>query len=82
MARAWLRPAERPPPCLLPAQVYNAHAPSYTWKRTDSKSVARVLDKRKTLDENGVRDDTPEFDTVRLAPLEPAVHSRNPAAPG
>lgn len=46
--------------------VYNAHAPSYTWKRTDSKSVARVLDMRKTLDENGVRDDTPEFDTLNI----------------
>jgi len=46
--------------------VFNAHAPSYTWKRTDSKQVARVLDMRKTLDENGVKDDTPEFDQLNI----------------
>jgi cytochrome b involved in lipid metabolism len=46
--------------------AFNAHAQSYTWKRTDSKQVGRVLDMRKTLDENGVKDDTPEFDQLNI----------------
>lgn len=46
--------------------VHNAHAPSYTWKRTDSTHVARVLDMRKTLDENGVHDNTPDFDQLNI----------------
>ena len=46
--------------------VYNGHAGSYTWKRTDSKAVGRVLDMRKTLDENGIPDDMPDFDALDI----------------
>ena len=45
---------------------YNAHAQSYTWKRTDSKAVGRVLDMRKTLEENGIADDMPSFDKLNI----------------
>jgi len=47
-------------------KMYNAHADSYTWKRTDSKAVARVLEMRKTLDENGIPDDMPDFDALDI----------------
>ena len=45
---------------------YNAHAQSYTWKRTDATAVGRVLDMRKTLEENGVADDMPAFDALGI----------------
>jgi len=34
----------------------NSHAASYTWKR-----LSKVLDMSKTLDENGICDDTKEL---------------------
>lgn len=45
---------------------HNAHAQSYTWKRTDATAVGRVLDMRKTLEENGVADDMPAFDALGI----------------
>ena len=40
---------------------YNAHAESYTWKYD-----AHVLDMNKTLIENGIVDDDPDFYTLRM----------------
>lgn len=45
---------------------YNEHAPSYVWKRTDAAAVARVLDMKKTLDENGIPDETAAFDDLDI----------------
>ena len=45
---------------------YNNHAASYTWKRTDSNEVARILDMRATLDANGIRDETATFDDLSI----------------
>lgn len=45
---------------------YNAHAGSYTWKRTDGAQLGRVLDMDKTLDENGIPDERPTFDTLSI----------------
>lgn len=55
---------------------HNAHSSSYTWKRTDSTQVARLLDMDKTLDENGIPDEQPEFDTLDIDPdfYIPTVH--------
>ncbi|KAG8461651.1 hypothetical protein KFE25_001269 [Diacronema lutheri] len=44
----------------------NNHAGSYTWKRTDSKQIGRVLDMGKTLDENGIPDERPTFDALSI----------------
>uniref|UniRef100_A0A7S1M8Y6 Cytochrome b5 domain-containing protein 1 n=1 Tax=Neobodo designis TaxID=312471 RepID=A0A7S1M8Y6_NEODS len=52
----------------------NAHAASYTWKRIDTET--RVLDMAKTLDENGIGDESDEFEALGL-PADfyiPAVH--------
>ena len=40
---------------------YNAHAASYTWKYD-----CKVLDMEKTLEENGIVDDDPDFYTLRM----------------
>lgn len=40
---------------------YNAHAESYTWKYE-----GQVLDMDKTLTENGIVDDDPDFYTLRM----------------
>lgn len=44
----------------------NSHAGSYTWKRTDSKQVGRVLDMAKTLDENDIPDERPQFEELDI----------------
>ncbi|CBH14986.1 TAX-2 [Trypanosoma equiperdum] len=43
---------------------HNAHALSYTWRRLDSEP--RDLDMDKTLDENGVLDESEEFESLGL----------------
>jgi len=45
---------------------FNAHAGSYTWKRTDSKQIGRELDMSQTLEENGIVDERPTFDDLRI----------------
>ncbi|CAF0858907.1 unnamed protein product [Brachionus calyciflorus] len=46
---------------LLRYLKYNAHAESYTWKYD-----CNVLDMDKTLSENGIVDDDPDFYTLRM----------------
>jgi hypothetical protein len=41
--------------------VINHHAASYTWKR-----LGKPLDMEKTLEENGIADETAEFEQYRL----------------
>jgi hypothetical protein len=52
----------------------NAHAHSYTWMRHDDHS--RVLVMSKTLDDNGIFDESEEFEAVGLSAdfYVPAVH--------
>ncbi len=50
------------PPSLTPV----APPARYTWKRTDSNEVARILDMRATLDANGIRDETATFDDLSI----------------
>lgn len=49
---------------------YNAHARSYVWKRLGVKSAGEadmiVLDMSKTLSENGIPDETPEFERLKI----------------
>ena len=49
----------------------NQHAASYTWKR-----LGKPLDMSKSLDENGINDDTKELQELGLATEEyiPAIH--------
>eukprot|EP00448_Togula_jolla_P029071 CAMPEP_0170638248 /NCGR_PEP_ID=MMETSP0224-20130122/38916_1 /TAXON_ID=285029 /ORGANISM="Togula jolla, Strain CCCM 725" /LENGTH=268 /DNA_ID=CAMNT_0010968327 /DNA_START=57 /DNA_END=859 /DNA_ORIENTATION=- len=49
----------------------NAHAESYTWKR-----LGVILDMRKTLEENGVKDETEEFEKLGIDPDDhiPVIH--------
>ena len=56
--------------------AYNGHSASYTWKRTDQKSVARLLDMRETLDANGIPDESLAFDTLDIDPdtFIPIIH--------
>ena len=52
----------------------NGHAGSYTWKRHDDHP--RVLDMSKTLEENGILDESDEFEALGL-PADfyiPAIH--------
>lgn len=52
----------------------NAHAMSYTWKRHDVGT--KILDMDKTLDENGITDESEQFEKLGL-PADyyvPAVH--------
>jgi hypothetical protein len=53
----------------------NAHAASYTWKR-HSEGPTRVLDMEKTLEENGIVDESEEFEKIGLRSdfYVPAVH--------
>jgi hypothetical protein len=45
---------------------FNSHAGSYTWKRTDSKQVGRVLDMSKTLHDNDIPDERGKFDNLSI----------------
>lgn len=51
--------------------MYNAHAKCYTWKR-----LGEELDMDKTLEENGVRDETDEFKNLGIDPDDhiPVIH--------
>lgn len=53
---------------------FNAHAGSYTWKRHDDHP--RTLDMKKTLEENGILDETDEFESLGLSAdfYIPALH--------
>eukprot|EP00758_Cryptobia_borreli_P004690 Tbor_TRINITY_DN4522_c1_g1::TRINITY_DN4522_c1_g1_i4::g.15839::m.15839 len=53
----------------------NAHAASYTWKRHDLDS-SWTLDMQKTLEENGIKDESEEFESLGLSSDHyiPAVH--------
>jgi hypothetical protein len=52
--------------------LYNAHARAYTWRAlVDGKM--RALDMEKTLEENGVADDTAELEKIGLDPMDPAM---------
>ena len=54
----------------------NAHAASYTWKRHDTSVGTKILDMARTLDENGITDESDEFESLGL-PADyyvPAVH--------
>jgi cytochrome b involved in lipid metabolism len=55
---------------------YNGHSPSYTWKRTDQHSVARLLNMRATLDANGIPDEDMAFDALNIDPdaFIPIIH--------
>ena len=46
--------------------AYNGHSSSYTWKRTDSNAVARILNMRETLDANGIPDESLAFDALNI----------------
>ena len=56
--------------------MFNGHSGSYTWKRTDSGSVARLLDMRATLDANGIPDEDMQFDLLDIDPdsFVPVIH--------
>lgn len=56
--------------------AFNQHAASYTWKRSDDSELARSLDMRKTLHENGISDEDLQFDLLSLDPDEhvPTIH--------
>jgi len=45
---------------------HNQHSASYTWKRTDAHSVARLLNMRETLDANGIPDESLQFDVLSI----------------
>jgi len=47
---------------------FNNHSASYTWKRTDTEQIARLLDMKLTLDENGIPDDTDDFEDLNIDP--------------
>merc|ERR1711924_297261 len=51
--------------------ICNAHATSYTWKR-----LGRPLNMKKTLEENGMTDETEEFMRLGIDPDEhiPVIH--------
>jgi len=51
--------------------VFNAHAQSYTWKR-----LGKPLDMDKTLQENGMKDETEEFQRLGIDPDDhiPVIH--------
>ena len=44
---------------------YNGHASSYTWKSLDNGDF-RPLDMSKTLEQNGICDETKEFERLRI----------------
>jgi cytochrome b involved in lipid metabolism len=46
--------------------AFNGHSASYTWKRTDSTHVARILNMRETLDANGIPDESLQFDALSM----------------
>jgi len=51
--------------------LFNAHAKSYTWKR-----LSKPLDMSKTLEENGMKDETEEFMRLGIDPDDhiPVIH--------
>jgi len=51
--------------------IHNAHAGSYTWKR-----LGKVLNMEKTLEENGMKDETEEFVRLGIDPDDhiPVIH--------
>lgn len=51
--------------------IHNAHAGSYTWKR-----LGKVMNMEKTLEENGMEDETTEFFRLGIDPDEhiPVIH--------
>lgn len=51
--------------------THNAHAGSYTWKR-----LGKVLNMQKTLEENGMKDETDEFVRLGIDPDDhiPVIH--------
>jgi len=51
--------------------IHNAHAGSYTWKR-----LGKALNMEKTLEENGVKDETIEFERLGIDPDDhiPVIH--------
>merc|ERR1712061_388817 len=51
--------------------VHNAHAKSYTWKR-----LGKPLNMEKTLEENGMKDETEEFQRLGIDPDDhiPVIH--------
>jgi len=56
--------------------AHNAHSGSYVWKRTDTNMVARKLDMKLTLEENGIKDECDDFDTLDIDPdyYIPTIH--------
>ena len=56
--------------------MHNGHSGSYTWKRTDSGSVARLLNMRETLEMNGIPDEDLQFDMLDIDPdsFVPVIH--------
>lgn len=56
--------------------AYNGHSASYTWKRTDHTGGTRLLDMRKTLDWNGLPDESVQFDALDIDPdsFIPTIH--------
>lgn len=51
--------------------LFNAHAKSYTWKR-----LGKPLNMKKTLEENGIKDETEEFKLLGIDPDDhiPVIH--------
>lgn len=51
--------------------IFNAHAPSYQWKR-----LGKPLNMQKTLEENGMKDETEEFFRLGVDPDDhiPVIH--------
>ena len=54
---------------------FNAHASSYTWKTLDEGDF-RPLDMQKTLHDNGIPNESNEFEKLRIAEdfYTPVVH--------
>ena len=52
--------------------VHNAHAGSYAWKVADEAAPGhfKVLDMEKTLEENGISDETEKLDALSIDPAE------------
>lgn len=55
---------------------HNVHSPSYVWKRSDDKALARVLDMKKTLAGNDIPDEDLQFDLLNMDPDNyiPTIH--------
>jgi len=55
---------------------YNQHSGSYVWKRSDDTNLARILNMKKTLNENGIPDEDLQFDLLNMDADEhiPTIH--------